>query len=403
MKKDTLWSAIKAGFPVGAVFFGALVGPAMVTGSYTINYFLCSGTKGWIYFFVYAAAIGWFFTMGFEHTRLTAMYNPGVDVYNYTVLSRSLYGPKLKFMVPIYNLWVFIAMIITGATTVATGGTLIASFLGVDYIIGAIIMALLNMCIAMFGTDMIRKSSTAMTFGIIAMMVVLVVITIAKKGNDLVSFFSSDWYPPSGGRSFGNGAWRVFVLCCSSCSWALGLGAVAQKMQTKKACAAGGLSAGILGAFAFFLMYVIVAPWVSEIYSGGTAVEAPVLNIATDWLGMPWLGVIYYVLMILALISSGAPSLFVAADRIKAIIPAARKAKNQKLALTGCCVIYSVVVVIMATGGLTTIVSYYFQYLGYFGQICGVIPMAIVWPILRAKGVKPIIPNVEKLIEKQKN
>ena len=41
----------------------------------------------------------------------------------------------------------------TGATTVATGGTLIASFLGVDYIIGAIIMALLNMCIAVFGVE----------------------------------------------------------------------------------------------------------------------------------------------------------------------------------------------------------------------------------------------------------
>lgn len=48
MKNESLWSAIKAGFPVGAVFFGALVGPAMVTGSYTINYFLCSGVKGWI-------------------------------------------------------------------------------------------------------------------------------------------------------------------------------------------------------------------------------------------------------------------------------------------------------------------------------------------------------------------
>ena len=100
-------------------------------------------------------------------------------------------------------------MIITGATTVATGGTLIASFLGVDYIIGAIIMALLNMCIAVFGVEMIRKSSTYMTFGIIAMMVVLVVITVATKGRELVEFLGSDWYPPTGGRSWGNGAWRV--------------------------------------------------------------------------------------------------------------------------------------------------------------------------------------------------
>lgn len=139
-------------------------------------------------------------------------------------------------------------------------------------------------------------------------------------------------------------------------------------------------------------MYIIVVPWVNETYAGRHGRGGPGAQHSHRLAGLPWLGVIYYVLMILALVSSGAPSLFVAADRIKAIIPPARNAKNQTAAMIGCCLIYSVVVVIMATGGLTTIVSYYFQYLGYFGQICGVIPMAIVWPILRAKGVKPIIP-----------
>ena len=160
-------------------------------------------------------------------------------------------------MVPIYNLWVFIAMIITGAATVATGGTLIASFLGTSYIVGAIIMALLNMCIAIFGADIIRKTSTAMTFGIIAMMIVLVIITLATKSKDLVSVMSSGWTPPVGSRSLGSGAWRIFVLTCSSCSWALGLGAVAQHMQSKKSCIAGGASAGLLGAFAFLLMFIL--------------------------------------------------------------------------------------------------------------------------------------------------
>ena len=50
--------------------------------------------------------------MGFEHTRKTAECNPGVDVYSYTTLSKSLYGPKLRFMVPLYDLWVFFAMVL---------------------------------------------------------------------------------------------------------------------------------------------------------------------------------------------------------------------------------------------------------------------------------------------------
>lgn len=395
MKQESLWSAIKAGFPVGAVFFGALVGPVMVTGSYTINYFLCAGVKSWIYFILYMAAIGWFFSMGFLHTRATAEANPDTDVYSYTVLSKSLYGPKLKFMVPLYNLWVFFAMILTGASTVAIGGELVASFLNVSYIGGAIMLAVLIMCISIFGAEMVRKSSTVMTFGMIGMMVLLVIITIAKKGSDVSAVLSSGWYPPSGGRTLGSGAWRIFVLTCSSSSWALGLGAVAQKMQTKKSCIAGGVSAGVLGAFAFFLMFIVVVPWVGRIYTDSGINGTPVLSIATDWLNMPWLAVVYYVLMILALISSGAPSLYVAASRIKSLIPAARKSDKDMLWMIISSVLFLAVVITMAAGGLTTIVSKYFQYLGYFGQICGVIPMAIVWPILRAKGVKPVIPGAK--------
>lgn len=62
MKQESLWEALKAGFPVGAVFFGALVGPVMVTSSYTINYFLCCGVKSWCFFLLYALSIGWFFS-----------------------------------------------------------------------------------------------------------------------------------------------------------------------------------------------------------------------------------------------------------------------------------------------------------------------------------------------------
>lgn len=43
MKNESFWSALKAGFPVGAVYFGALVGPVMVTGSYAMNYYICAG------------------------------------------------------------------------------------------------------------------------------------------------------------------------------------------------------------------------------------------------------------------------------------------------------------------------------------------------------------------------
>ncbi len=393
MKNESFWSALKAGFPVGAVYFGALVGPVMVTGSYAMNYYICAGVQSWVYFFIEIAAITLFFFMGFEHTRYVHKCNPDVNVYNYTILAKALYGPKLQFLVPFYDLWVSFAMIITGAATVATGGSLIASFLGIPYLAGTIIMAMLALVIATFGADIVRKSSTVMTFGMIGMMALLVIITLVTRGSQLAQTISSSWYPPYEGRSFGNGAWRVFVLCCSSCSWALGLGAVAQKMQSKKASFAGAASAGVCGAFAFFLMWLIVLPWVGKIYVDATVNGTPVLQITSEWMGIPAIGVIYYLLMILALISSGAPSMYIAAERFKQFVPRLRDSERKKLSTFICAVVFCVIVIVMAANGLTPIVSRYFQYLGYFGQIFGVIPMVIIWPILRAKSVKAVIPG----------
>lgn len=393
MGKESIWPAVKAGLPVGAVFFGAVVGPAMVTGSYTVNYFLNYGVSSWVICIFYAAVISLFFYCGFEHTRLTAECNPGVDVYNYATLAKSLYG-KYQFMVPLYDLWVFFAMVITGAATVATGGTLVASFLGVSYALGIVIMTALILVIGVLGAEVVRKASTGMMFAMVGMMLLLLVITLARKGDMIAQNFAINWQPDNV-LPLGRGFWRVFVLCCSSSSWALGLGGLAQKMTTKKSTLAGSCSAGIMGGLAYFLMFLIVLPWAQQIF-GETVNGTPVLSIVTEWMGIGWLSPIYYALMILALISSGAPALFIASNRIRELIPVARNSEKKTMWIIVCGVIYGVVITITASQGLTTVVSKYFQYLGYYGQIFGVIPMVIIWPILRVRGVKPVLPASKK-------
>ena len=140
-------------------------------------------------------------------------------------------------------------------------------------------------------------------------------------------------------------------------------------------------------------MWLIVLPWVGKIYVDGTVNDTPVLQITSEWMGIPAIGVIYYLLMILALISSGAPSMYIAAERFKQFVPRLRDSERKKLSTFICAVVFCVIVIVMAANGLTPIVSRYFQYLGYFGQIFGVIPMVIIWPILRAKSVKAVIPG----------
>lgn len=388
-KNESFWQALKNGLPLGAVFFGALVGPVMVTGSYTMNYFLKYGIKGWLICPFYAICIFAWFYCGFTHTRATAECNPDKDTYDYTMLAKSLYG-KYTFMVPLYDLWILLAMVLTAASTIATGGMLIANFLNSSYIVGAIIMAALVTVVAIFGADIVRKASTAMMFGLIGLMLLLLIITVVMKGGALVQYLSSGW-EPADCPPLREGFWRIFVLTCASSSWALGVGGLAQKLKTKKDCVAGALTAGVSGALAFLLMFFIVAAWCDQAIAVETG--TPVLNIATEWLAgeLPWLPVAYYGLMILALVSSGAPSVFIATQRIKKIFPGLDYEHKDKMYSTLFGIIFCVVVIVLAMTGLNAIVGKYFQYLGYYGQICGIIPMVIIWPILRKKGVKPII------------
>lgn len=395
-KKDTFLNALKAGVPVGSVFFGALFGPVMVTGSYTINYFLNYGYRGWIFCIIYALSTGLFFWMGFEFTRNVANDNPGVNVYDYSKITRAMYGKKLcKYLCPVYELWLLLAMVLTGAATVATGGALIAGFLNTSYLVGALIMAGLNIVIAVFGAEMVRKAGTGMMFAMIGLTLLFMILVVVFHGDALMANFRNKWNPETI-LPMGRGAWRVFVLCCSASSWALGLGAIAQKMTySKKACAVGGWSCGILGSLAFLFMFIALLPF------GQSALgqSAPVLWVIQNFLSPKvggWFEVVYYILLMLALVSSGAPAVFIVVNRVKTLVPKLGAAKREKVNTLIIGGIYEILVIFMAANGLNVIVGKYFQYLGYIGQVINIVPLVIIWPVLRRMGVKARIPNLKK-------
>lgn len=391
-EKQSLWSALKAGLPLGAIFFGALVGPVMVTGSYTVNYFLNYGAKSWVFCILYVVFISIIFFSGFEHTRITHESNPEKNVYDYSTLAKAMYGKKLsRYLMPIYEIWVLLAMIITGASVVATGGILISDLFHIPYVLGAVIMAVCNIVIAVFGADMVRKTSTGMMFAMIGMMFLIMILVAASHGEMLVHNLTTGWTPENV-QPFGKGIWRIFTLSASASSWALGLGAMAQKLCSRKSTLIGGISAGVGGAFAFFLMFLILLPFGNEVITQ----EVPVLNVIKDILGKEygmWLVVIYYALMMMALVSSGAPSLFVVANRVKTMAPKLEEKAVSRRSTFLIGAVYEIVAIFMAMTGLNTIVGNYFQYLGYLGQVLNLIPLIIIWPILRARGKRPILAD----------
>lgn len=387
MKKT---SSLKVGIPVGSVYVGAFASAAMVSGSYAVNYFLNHGLSGLWYMLAYAILMTFFFYCGFIHVKKVNDVRAGEGdepVYDYSSLASAMYGKFSPFLMPIYELWQLIAMVLTGAVVVASGSTMLTQLLGLPTLISAVIMSVVIILVAIFGAAVVRASSTVMTILILALLLVLLIIVMSIRGDHIAELFRIGWKPDND-NTFLGGLLRLFMLACAGSVWSLGLGSVAQKIKTKKHCFAAAASAGVGGALLFVLSVGITIGYCPEALQE----SMPILKIATVYLkeSMPWLPVLYYILMMLALISSGAPSLFVFSNRFMKLFSKRNLSKKrERIANIVLSIIFMVLCTSLSMFGLTTIVSTFFQYLGYIGIPLGIIPLIFVWPVLRRKGVYP--------------
>lgn len=379
-------SALKVGIPIGAVYVGALASAALVSGSYARNYFAIYGVRGLLLPVFYVVFMSVFFYFGFEHVRYVNEARGEDKVYDYSSLASAMYGKYSKIFMPVYELWQLISMVITSAIVIATGSLIIAQYLKVSILTGAIILGAVNVVIAIFGANIIRKTSTLMSILIIFLLCVLVVIVMGNNGAAFINLIKINWKPAEA-NSFGVGIWRIFTLACAGSVWSLGLGAVAQKMITKKHSFAAAISAGAGGALIFLLSTLIIMPFYPDVLSS----SMPIATAIQDYLktDIPWLPTFYNVLMIFALVSSGAPSLFVFSNRFKKVIPAVGALKNERVVNIILGIIFEILCIGISLFGLTTIVSQFLQYLGYIAMPLGIIPLLIIWPILRKRGVIP--------------
>lgn len=216
---------------------------------------------------------------------------------------------------------------------------------------------------------------------------------ILKNGVDVRLMIRDNWVPESS-RGMAVGIWRMFTLTCASSAWAIGIGAVAQKMTSRRHVVAAALTAGCGAALIMVGTAVIVLPFCPEILSE----TAPLAAIASNFIGelAPALGTIYYTLLILALISTGGPALFVFARRFGKLVPAKGAFKNRRLVdiilVVGCLMLC----IALSMCGLTTLVQKAFQYLGYIAMPMCIVPLVIVWPILRRRGIYPVVYKKKK-------
>ena len=123
MKKQ---SAFRIAFPVSAVWFGAIVGPSMISGVYESVYFAPYGAWGIILPMIAMGIAAVVIGMGANVARR-------FRVYDYNSYSKKLYGKFSKILTPVLEIYMVIAMIVGGAIVVGAAvyfGSLDTSWTG---------------------------------------------------------------------------------------------------------------------------------------------------------------------------------------------------------------------------------------------------------------------------------
>ena len=362
-------SSFLVAFPVSSVYFGALVGPSMVSGVFAAVYFAPYGAWGLILPLV---------TMGLA-AFIVACGMIGVShwgVYNYSSYAKKLYGPASPILSPLLEVFLILAMIVGGSSVIAMGGTFFNSLFGMPVFAVALLMALVSSLLVLWGANLVRKSSTFMTIVLVAGFFLLVIFAAKTKAQRLSSIIAG-WEVPQS-VTFLSGVGPALSLGLSHASNALTLSSVSQNIRTKKDACMVGLISFVLNGAAFIACTVLILPYCPQALNE----SVPNLYIINTFLveQAPWLPMVYSVVMFFGLASSGAPQLHAVASRVLPLYPASWNMKDlTKNIITS--VLYMAVCIAISFLGLQTIISKGYGLLGSLALPLIVIPLCIVMPI----------------------
>ena len=107
--------SLTVSFEVAAVWFGALLGPSLVTGAYIAVYFAPYGNLGLLLPFVAFLPICILAAMSADIVRRC-------HAYDYASFGKALYGRLHKYLMPFLDYFIIMAMIIGGSAVANVEG-----------------------------------------------------------------------------------------------------------------------------------------------------------------------------------------------------------------------------------------------------------------------------------------
>lgn len=359
--KDYLHTA----FPVSAVWFGALVGPSMVSGAYAAVYFAPYGAWGIV--LPYLAMSGICLVVG-----LAANIVRTNQTYEYAHFARVIYGRLTPALLPVLDLFMILAMVVGGSAVLSMAGAFFGDLFGVPAVFGALIMAAMGIFLDMWGAHLVRLSSTVMTPILIVGFVLLTGTGIFGRLEEL-STVLSNWSTVE--VDLRAGITGAVLLGFSNLGMATSLCSVEQRVTRRAECVWIAVCSLLLNGTAFALETLFLLPYCPEALTA----SVPATYIIEHFIAVdhPWIRTAYLLVMFFALLSSSAPQLHAVSSRVLKFFPATESRKREKRRTLAVGVAYMACCVAISSFGLFAIVSKGYSMLAKLGMPLIALPVVV--------------------------
>jgi uncharacterized membrane protein YkvI len=358
--------SVGTAFAMAAVWFATHSGGGFATGNQEVNFFV---KYGWYAFFLPLVAM---ILLGWGH-RNALVLAKDYKTYDYKSFSDALFHPYEKYFSLVFELG-FILLIVCGVSTAIAGsGALLNSSLGIPYGIGIVAVGIIVLLLTIFGSDLIVKVLNLKTYFIIVTLLILCVLGIQMGAFNFQRILAAH---ETFDTSLGDAVWHMLIYIGFQAFTVLPIISVSHNIKTTKDCNRFMLFGTILNGAFLAIICIMLLGFSPEVLNQ----TLPVYFVTTK-LALPWLKILYSVILFVALLGTAISLIFSTVARFEPVLIKRnifKSLRTRRIAI-------SLITIAICTGisvfGLTNIVVKGYGSVGYIGLFFVLLPEIIVGTI----------------------
>lgn len=364
---------IGTAFAMAAVWFATHSGGGFATGNQEVNYFV---KYGWYSVFLPIIAM---ILLGWGH-RNALVLAKDYKTYDYKSFGDALFHPYEKYFSSVFEFG-FIMLIACGvSTSIAGSGALLKSSMGIPYGIGIVAVGFVLLLLTIFGSNLIIKVLNLKTYFIIVTLLILCILGIQTGAFNFQRVMATH---ETFGTSWTDAVWYMLIYIGFQAFTVLPIISVSHNIKTTKDCNRFMFFGTFLNGAFLAIICVMLLGFTPEVLS-----QTLPVYFVTAKLDLPWLKILYSVILFVALLGTGISLVFATVARFEPVLVKRnifKSLRTRRIAI-------SLFTIALCTGisvfGLTNIVVKGYGSVGYIGLLFVLLPEIVVGTIKIRKNAK---------------